>query len=90
MLKPAAGRIIRNALICGRDVPVPEKRHHLIIISIGAARLEDESSISGLFNSTFGNSMTPILSIALALSSMLCATGTTWELEVTLIIYSLF
>ena len=89
MLQPGAGWSIRNALITGGNVPLPEERNDLIVISIGVARLEDESGVGSLFDRRFDNLLMPVVDIALALSSGFCATGTTWDLKVTLS-YSLF
>ena len=84
MLKPSAGRAIRHALIRGGNVPLPEKRDDLIAKCIGAAWLEDHSSIGSLFDRRLDDPLAPILDITLALSSGVCTTGAKWSLKIAL------
>lgn len=82
MLKPAAGRAIRNALIRRRDVPLPEERHDLIVKSVGAARLEGDTGIGNLFDRRLDGALPPVFDITLALPSGFGAAGAIWGLEI--------
>lgn len=82
MLKPAAGRAIRNALIRRRDVPLPEERHDLIVKSVGAARLEGDTGIGNLFDRRLGDALPPVFDITLALPSGFGTAGAIWGLEI--------
>ena len=81
MLKPSAGRAIRNALVCCGNVPLPEKSDDLIAKCIGAAWLEGHTSIGSLFDRRLDD---PLLDITLALSSGVCTTGAIWRLKIAL------
>lgn len=84
MLKPFAGGAVRNALVGRGDVPLPEKRQELVVKSVGAIGLEDDTGIGSLLDGRFDNPLTPVLDIALALPSGIGAAGAVWFLEIAL------
>ena len=81
MLKPSAGRAIRNTFVRCGNVPLPEKRDDLIAKCIGAAWLEDHPSIGSLFDRRLDD---PLLGITLALSPGVCTTSAMWSLKIAL------
>ena len=84
MLKPSAGRAIRNALVRCGNVPLPEKRDDLIAECIGAAWLEDHASIGSLFGRRLDDPLAPVFDITLAFSSGVCTTGAIGGLKIAL------
>ncbi|KAF6223036.1 hypothetical protein HO133_001088 [Letharia lupina] len=84
LLKPAAGGAIRNALVSGGDVPLPEERYDLIVKGIGAVGLEDDTGIGSLFDRRLGHSLPPVSDVSLTLPSSIGAAGATWGLEIAL------
>ena len=83
-MKPATRRAIGNAFIRGRNVPLPEERLDLIVKGIGAVGLEDDSSIGIPFDRRFGDLLSPVFDITLALPSGFGAAGAIWDLKIAL------
>ena len=75
---------MRKALAGRGNVPFPEERNDLIVISLGVTRMVNDSGIGGLLDSCLGNPLSLIFDISFALSSAFSATSAEWELEITL------